>query len=97
MVCGCGVSCGIAGLRARGYSGGGGVQAPMYLLSNSGPLTLMRPSPQRAGSAPAISVLPHPAGPYNITPDLTLPVQGVRPWGSWIWDLGFASLDLGSL
>src|SRR3989338_7526010 len=45
-------------------------EAPMYLLSSSGPLTAMSRRSEWLASAPARNVLPHPCGPYSSTPDL---------------------------
>lgn len=39
--------------------------APIYLLSNSGPLTLMKFNPHSLATADANNVLPQPGYPYN--------------------------------
>ena len=44
--------------------------APMYLLSSSGPLMLMKLSPHSLATTPASSVFPVPGGPYRRSPDL---------------------------
>lgn len=47
-------------------------EAPIYLLSNSGPFTEMNRSEHAAAAAPTICVFPQPGGPYKRTLDRNL-------------------------
>jgi hypothetical protein len=40
-------------------------EEPIYLFSNSGPLTVIHDKPNSDATADANSVLPHPGNPYN--------------------------------